>query len=79
MTNILKDFWEDRDRGVCWMPHDLFARAGVDLGAIRRNGGLMRCKRGIVVGKARSDGFGGQPRGGKPRCQWRIGQDHGSR
>ncbi|TAN06955.1 MAG: squalene/phytoene synthase family protein [Rhodanobacteraceae bacterium] len=31
MTNILKDFWEDRDRGVCWLPHDLFAHAGVNL------------------------------------------------
>lgn len=36
MTNILKDFWEDRDRGVCWLPHDLFARAGVNLEDIRR-------------------------------------------
>jgi farnesyl-diphosphate farnesyltransferase len=36
MTNILKDFWEDRDRGVCWLPRDLFARAGVDLQAIGR-------------------------------------------
>ncbi|MBN8734754.1 MAG: squalene/phytoene synthase family protein [Xanthomonadales bacterium] len=37
MTNILKDFWEDRDRGVCWLPHDLFARAGVRLEDIRRS------------------------------------------
>jgi farnesyl-diphosphate farnesyltransferase len=37
MTNILKDFWEDRDRGVCWLPRDLFARAGVELEAIRRS------------------------------------------
>ncbi|TAM99136.1 MAG: squalene/phytoene synthase family protein [Rhodanobacteraceae bacterium] len=37
MTNILKDFWEDRDRGVCWMPHDLFARAGINLEDIRRS------------------------------------------
>lgn len=36
MTNILKDFWEDRERGVCWLPHDLFARAGVELEDIRR-------------------------------------------
>lgn len=36
MTNILKDFWEDRERGVCWLPHDLFARAGVRLEDIRR-------------------------------------------
>lgn len=37
MTNILKDFWEDHDRGVCWLPHDLFARAGVDLASVHRN------------------------------------------
>jgi farnesyl-diphosphate farnesyltransferase len=36
MTNILKDFWEDRERGVCWLPHDLFARAGVELQNIQR-------------------------------------------
>ncbi len=31
MTNILKDFWEDRHRGVCWLPRDLFTQHGVDL------------------------------------------------
>ncbi len=31
LTNILKDQWEDRQRGVCWLPQDLFARHGVDL------------------------------------------------
>ena len=36
MTNILKDFWEDRERGVCWLPHDLFARAGVELQDVQR-------------------------------------------
>ncbi|HET6725556.1 MAG TPA: phytoene/squalene synthase family protein [Gammaproteobacteria bacterium] len=37
MTNILKDFWEDRDRGVCWLPRDVFKRAGVDLGEVCRD------------------------------------------
>ena len=32
MTNILKDQWEDRSHGVCWLPHDVFARYGVELG-----------------------------------------------
>jgi 4,4'-diapophytoene synthase len=36
MTNILKDFWEDRERGVCWLPHDLFARVGLKLEDLRR-------------------------------------------
>jgi farnesyl-diphosphate farnesyltransferase len=31
MTNILKDFWEDRSRGACWLPQDLFSRHGVAL------------------------------------------------
>jgi len=31
MTNILKDQWEDRSHGVCWLPHDVFARHGVEL------------------------------------------------
>jgi farnesyl-diphosphate farnesyltransferase len=36
MTNILKDFWEDHDRGVCWLPRNAFARHGVRLGQITR-------------------------------------------
>lgn len=31
MTNILKDFWEDRQRGICWLPRDVFAKHGMDL------------------------------------------------
>src|SRR5579863_4801565 len=31
MTNILKDVWEDRSRGACWLPQDVFTRHGVDL------------------------------------------------
>jgi farnesyl-diphosphate farnesyltransferase len=31
MTNILKDVWEDRSRGACWLPQEVFARHGVDL------------------------------------------------
>lgn len=31
MTNILKDFWEDRQHGVCWFPQDVFARYGASL------------------------------------------------
>ena len=28
MTNILKDLWDDHDRGVCWLPQDIFDRTG---------------------------------------------------
>lgn len=31
LTNILKDQWEDRQRGVCWLPRDLFAEHSVCL------------------------------------------------
>jgi farnesyl-diphosphate farnesyltransferase len=31
MTNILKDVWEDRSRGACWLPQDVFSRHGIDL------------------------------------------------
>jgi len=35
-TNILKDVWDDRARGACWLPRDLFARHGVDLERLDR-------------------------------------------
>ena len=31
MTNILKDVWDDRGRGACWLPRDIFLDAGFDL------------------------------------------------
>ena len=31
MTNILKDVWDDRRRGACWLPRDIFLDAGFDL------------------------------------------------
>lgn len=31
MTNILKDIWEDRRRGACWLPQDVFRETGFDL------------------------------------------------
>ena len=34
MTNILKDVWEDRRRGACWLPRDVFARRGFDLAGL---------------------------------------------
>ena len=40
MTNILKDVWEDRSRGACWLPREVFARHGVDLSQLTaQNGG----------------------------------------
>jgi len=34
LTNILKDIWEDRRRGACWLPRDVFADHGTDLEAV---------------------------------------------
>ena len=31
MTNILKDIWEDHERGACWLPRDIFNKYGVDI------------------------------------------------
>lgn len=31
MTNILKDIWDDAERGVCWLPQDIFGQCGFDL------------------------------------------------
>jgi 4,4'-diapophytoene synthase len=37
MTNILKDQWEDRARGACWLPQDVFARHGIDIAELNPN------------------------------------------
>ena len=34
MTNILKDIWEDRQRGACWLPREIFQRTGFDLAVL---------------------------------------------
>lgn len=31
MTNILKDVWEDYQRGACWLPRKIFTEEGFDL------------------------------------------------
>ncbi|MCP1676818.1 farnesyl-diphosphate farnesyltransferase [Natronocella acetinitrilica] len=33
MTNILKDVWDDRARGICWLPRDVFREHGCSLAA----------------------------------------------
>ena len=34
MINILKDMWDDRRRGVSWLPRDVFRANGVEVGSI---------------------------------------------
>jgi farnesyl-diphosphate farnesyltransferase len=36
MTNILKDIWDDLDRGTCWLPRDVFGDRGYDLTTLAR-------------------------------------------
>ncbi|MDA8246303.1 MAG: phytoene/squalene synthase family protein [Acidithiobacillus ferriphilus] len=38
MTNILKDVWDDWQRGVSWMPRAVFQRHGCDITAVRPGG-----------------------------------------
>ncbi|MGA9852978.1 MAG: squalene/phytoene synthase family protein [Gammaproteobacteria bacterium] len=54
MTNILKDFWEDRTRGACWLPRDVFLVEGLDLAEVRP--GDTRFTRGYrrLLGLARA-------------------------
>jgi isopentenyl-diphosphate delta-isomerase type 1 len=35
LANIIKDLWEDRERGMCWCPKDLFAKHGVQLSTVQ--------------------------------------------
>jgi farnesyl-diphosphate farnesyltransferase len=35
MTNIMKDVWEDRARGACWLPRAAFARHGIRLSELQ--------------------------------------------
>jgi len=47
LTNIIKDFWEDRSRGACWFPRDLFARHGVELAEVSPQGSDARFHAGV--------------------------------
>jgi 4,4'-diapophytoene synthase len=48
MTNILKDFWEDRSRGACWLPQEVFSRHGVDLAHVSSASHDPRFKAGMM-------------------------------
>lgn len=47
LTNIIKDFWEDRSRGACWFPRDLFARHGIELAELSPQGSDARFQAGV--------------------------------
>ncbi|WP_054773111.1 phytoene/squalene synthase family protein [Methylogaea oryzae] len=54
MTNILKDVWDDHQRGVSWLPRDIFAAYGYDLAQLspQNNNAAFRAAYGEVVGVA---------------------------
>ncbi len=55
MTNILKDIWEDRRHGACWLPRDLFLRKGVCLRELEPGAGPPGFSEGLseLIGIAR--------------------------
>jgi farnesyl-diphosphate farnesyltransferase len=56
MTNILKDVWEDRSRGACWLPQDVFTECGFDLKALSQDHRDAAFARGLckLIGIAHS-------------------------
>jgi farnesyl-diphosphate farnesyltransferase len=47
MTNILKDVWEDYQRGACWLPRRIFAEEGFDLSALTTARDRQGFERGV--------------------------------
>lgn len=47
MTNILKDLWDDHERGVCWLPKEIFEATGFDLQDLRPNHDDPRFREGF--------------------------------
>ncbi|HYW93815.1 MAG TPA: phytoene/squalene synthase family protein [Gammaproteobacteria bacterium] len=48
MTNILKDTWDDRSRGACWLPRDIFLEEGFDLARLAEDRGAPGFAAGMV-------------------------------
>ncbi|MXZ80112.1 MAG: phytoene/squalene synthase family protein [Gammaproteobacteria bacterium] len=48
MTNILKDVWEDRERGMCWLPRSVFRDAGFDLADLSKGPADDRYEQGLL-------------------------------
>jgi len=47
MTNILKDIWDDRKRGACWLPQDIFRKHGFVLKELRADYSDTRFEDGL--------------------------------
>ena len=48
MTNILKDIWEDKKRGACWLPRDVFQAADFDLNLLQPGKTSKPLQRGVM-------------------------------
>lgn len=55
MTNILKDIWDDRKRGACWLPQDIFEKEGFHLNELQPGQVDIRFQKGLgeLLGIAR--------------------------
>jgi farnesyl-diphosphate farnesyltransferase len=84
LTNIIKDFWEDRSRGACWFPREVFARHGVELGELTPQRSDARFQAGVRELVAVAHGhlrnalayallLPAQERGIRLFCLWAIG------
>ncbi len=56
MTNILKDIWEDKERGACWLARDVFQAEGCTIGQVEAGGGGEAFEKGLnrLVAEARN-------------------------
>lgn len=49
MTNILKDVWDDRSRGACWLPRDVFRSTGFDLRSLSTDRTTPEFAKGVAL------------------------------
>ncbi len=49
MTNILKDIWDDRERGACWLPQDIFLDNGFILRELQSGHQDKRFEAGLAA------------------------------
>lgn len=48
MTNIIKDLWDDKNRGACWLPRSVFESAGCGPGDLSKYSGTESFEKGIA-------------------------------
>ncbi len=84
LTNIIKDFWEDRRRGACWFPREVFIRHGVELAQLTPQRSTAGFQAGVLELVAVAHGhlrnalayallLPAQERGVRLFCLWAIG------